>query len=458
MALISPFRGVRYNPQKVSNIENVVTPPYDVIDQQNEAMLMAKDPYNMIRLDLGKKTSGAEENEQRYIACKDLLTEWEGDNVLIRDEQPSIYIYNIEYSHPTKGRLTRKGLVSLIGLAEFSEGIVKPHEKTFGGVITDRLRLLETCQTQFSQIFSFYSDPENMVNSSLAGACDEPPIYSMEDSDGCVHSFWKLDDLKVIAKIQDFFWGKSVYIADGHHRYTTALQMQKRCLEGNGELAEDNPFNFTMMYLCSMEDEGLTVLPTHRLAKLPENGELAGLLEKLKPVFSIEEIGGGSREVLIAETLSRMEEGAGDSVLLGFYHPSEDRSFLLTLKDGAMDDIFGDRHPLALRQLDVVVLSDLVIENCLGLSHDRCANENLVEYFSDPDEALDRAVKGTGNEVEGEPVLFLMNPTAVSQVQEVADEGLVMPHKSTYFYPKILTGLVMNKILPDESVCLKVGA
>lgn len=346
----------------------------------------------------------------------------------------------------------------MTGLADFSEGIVKPHEKTFGGVITDRLRLLETCQTQFSQIFSFYSDPEGVVNKNLAAICDEPAIYSMEDSDGCVHTFWKMDDVKVLSKVQDFFWGKSLYIADGHHRYTTALQLQKRAISENAELGKDSPFNFTMMYLCAMEDEGLTVLPTHRLAKLPEGGNLSELLEKLLSVFTVEEIGGGSREVLIAETLSRMEEGAGDSVLFGFYHPTEDRSFLLKLKDGAMEEIFAERHPEVLRQLDVVVLSDLLMEHCLGLTHDRCANANLVEYFSDPDEALDRAVKGTAEEVEGEPVLFLMNPTAVNQVQQVADEGLVMPHKSTYFYPKILTGLVMNKILPEESVRLKVGA
>ncbi len=458
MALISPFRGLRYNPAKVSNIENVVTPPYDVIDPQHEAMLLAKDPYNMIRLDLGKKTSGAEENEERYAACKKLLAQWEDDEVLIRDEQPSIYVYNIEYSHPTRGQLTRKGFIALTGLADFSEGIVKPHEKTFGGVITDRLRLLETCRTQFSQIFSLYSDSEGVVNKSLATSCDGPPIYRMEDSDDCIHSFWKVDDRRILSKVQDFFWGKSLYIADGHHRYTTALQMQKNSLPQNGDLTKDRPENFTMMYLCAMEDEGLSVLPTHRLAKFPEGVDLTALLDKLAPVFTVEEINHGSREMLLAEILSRMEEGSGGSVLFGFYHPSEDRSFLLTLKDEAMEKIFADRHPDALRQLDVVVLSDLVLEHCLGLSHDKCAKENLVEYFSDPDEALDRAIKGTAEDVKGEPVLFLMNPTAVTQVQQVADEGLVMPHKSTYFYPKILTGLVMNKIISNESVCLKAGA
>ena len=445
MAIIAPFRGLRYNPATVLSLEDVFTPPYDVIDAAGEAALRAKHPYNMIRLDLGKKTSGAEEDAGRYAASRDLLAQWEREQVLIRDPRPALYLYHVEYSHPSGRRLVRKGLVALVGLAEFGEGIVKPHEKTFRGVVTDRLRLLETCETQFSQIFSLYPDPEGTVMHGLESVCAGPPLYRAVDGDNGRHSLWAVDDPAVLAEVAQWF-------ADGHHRYTTALQLREQAKAARGPLPANSPFNFTMMYLCAMEDPGLSVLPTHRLARLPGGAPLDDLLARLAPAFAIAEIGGGSREVLLSETLARMAENAQGRVVFGLYHPNADRAFLLTLKNGAMEAAFGDRHPPALRQLDVVVLSDLLLERCLGLTHDRCADENLVDYFSDPDEALDQAVKEAARPSGREPLLFLMNPTAVGQVRQVADADLVMPHKSTYFYPKILTGLVMYKIVADEAI------
>lgn len=452
MAHIAPFRGLRYNPDTVSNLEDVFTPPYDVIDAAGEEALRAKHPYNMIRLDLGKKTSGAEEDAGRYAGSRDLLMQWQREQVLIRDPRPAIYLYHVEYSHPSGHRLVRKGLVALVGLAEFSEGVVKPHEKTFRGVITDRLRLLETCETQFSQIFSLYPDPEGAVMRCLESACAGPPLYRAVDGDGGYHSLWGVDDPAVLAEVGQRFRDKALYIADGHHRYTTALQLREKAKAARGVLPVTSPFNFTMMYLCPMEDEGLSVLPTHRLARLPGGAPLDDIFAKLAAAFTVAEISGGARETLVSETLARMADNARGRVVFGLYHPTTDRAFLLTLKEGAMEQAFGDRHPPALRQLDVVVLSDLLLEHCLGLTHDRCADENLVDYFSDPDVALDQAVKEAAMATDREPLLFLMNPTAVGQVRQVADAGLVMPHKSTYFYPKILTGLVMHKIVADESI------
>ncbi len=452
MALIAPFRGLRYNSDTVSNLEDVFTPPYDVIDAAGEAAFRAKHPYNMIRLDLGKKTSGAEEDAGRYGASRDLLAQWEREQVLIRDSKPTIYLYHVEYSHPSGQRLVRKGLVALVGLAEFSEGIVKPHEKTFRGVVTDRLRLLETCQTQFSQIFSLYPDPEGAVMRCLESACAGPPLYRAVDGDNGYHSLWAVDDPAALAEVRRRFTDKTLYIADGHHRYTTALQLREKAKVAHGALPVDSPFNFTMMYLCPMEDPGLSVLPTHRLARLPGGAPLDDIFARLAPAFTIAEIKGGSREALVSETMGRMADNAQGRVVFGLYRPKEDSAFLLTLKEGAMEATFGDRQPPVLRQLDVVVLSDLLLEHCLGLTHDRCADENLVDYFSDLDEALDQAVKEAVSSAGREPLLFLMNPTAVSQVQQVADAGLVMPHKSTYFYPKILTGLVMHKIVAAEAI------
>ncbi|MDH3393099.1 MAG: DUF1015 domain-containing protein, partial [Desulfobulbaceae bacterium] len=219
-----------------------------------------------------------------------------------------------------------------------------------------------------------------------------------------------------------------------------------------GQVAEASPYNHVMMYLCGMEDPGLSVLPTHRLALVPEILTADQLVEKLVAHFQVDEITGGSREVLVGEVLARMNEEGGQETLFGFYHPGEDRCFMLTLKKSEMPEEFVSAHPDALRDLDVVVLSDLLLERILGLDHHRCEDEGLIDYFSDADEGLDAAVKTVATRPETTPAFFLMNPTLVSQVKTVADRDLVMPHKSTFFYPKILTGLLMNKMVPSEKI------
>lgn len=450
MALIAPFRGLRYNTARISRLEDVVTPPYDVIDLQAQQDFLASNPYSMIKLDLSKNVTPDEMTDERYGESLKLLEQWQDESILLRDEQPVIYLYYIDYNHPSGRKLTRKGFVCLTGLAEFSEGIVKPHEMIFRGVVTDRLRLLDTCRTQFSQVFSIYSDQQGEVLDTLEAARDPEPLCASEDQDGCRHVLWQVKDRDAIARAQALFGDKSVYIADGHHRYNTALQMRELMAERHGEVAEDSPFNFIMMYMCAMEDPGLSVLPTHRMVRMaPVSAD--EVTAKLAVSFIIEEIEGGTRETLLSEVMARMEESRGEANSFGFYHPGEDRCFLLLLKKGGMEEAgFGDL-PEPLRELDVVVLSDLLLEKNLGLDHEKCAEENLIDYFSDPDEALDKAVKETA-ENKGDTVVFLMNNTEVSQVKNVSDAELVMPHKSTYFYPKILTGLVMNRMIEGEKV------
>lgn len=452
MAFVVPFRGLRFNTDKITRMEDVVTPPYDVIDERFQADLLEKNPYNMIQLDLSKNFTAESLTEERYEQAKTLFEQWQKDGVLIRDDSPTIYLYYIDYTHPSGRRLTRKGLVALVGLAEFSEGIVKPHEKTFREVTTDRLRLIDTCQAQFSKIFSLYPDDEDAIISTLEAARSESPLCSALDQDGCKHTLWAVTDRAALKQVQEMFQNKPVYIADGHHRYTTALQLRELMHERQGKVAVDSPYNHTMMYLCGMEDPGLSVLPTHRLVRIPGKISAERLVDKLKQGFQVEEIISGSRESLVVEVLSRMDENNLQDTMFGFYHPREDRCFLLILDKGAINGSIVAKQPQALQQLDVVVLSDLVLEQYLGLDHDRCEREKLVNYYSDPDVAVDEAVKVSGNNEEITPVLFLMNHTPVHQVKEVADQDLVMPHKSTYFYPKILTGLIINKIVSEEKI------
>ena len=458
MPFIAPFRALRYNLEKISTMEEVVTPPYDVIDAAGHAKLLEKNPYNMIKLDLSKNFTRESLTEARYQGAKQLFEQWQQEQVLKRDERPAIYLYNVEYTHPSGQRLTRKGLVGLVRLSEFSEGVVKPHEKTFREVTTDRLRLLDTCNAQFSQIFSFYSDPVNEVMQILEAAAEPGQLCAAHDAHGNLHALRRVIDPAAIARVQQLFAGRPVYIADGHHRYTTALQMRELVRERQGKLAEESPFNHTMMYLCCMEDPGLSVLPTHRLVRWPGRIGLGELQAKLADGFEMREIAGAARETLLGELLSAMEEGAGRATMLGMYHPREDRCLLLTVKPDAMDRHFGGGQggeiAAPLRELDVVVLSELLLDRYLGLCHGRCETDKLIDYFSDPDEGLDVAVKEAAAADNGEPLLFLMNPTLVAQVQRIADAGLVMPHKSTFFYPKILTGLLINQLVAGE----KVGA
>ncbi|MGB5684549.1 MAG: DUF1015 domain-containing protein [Candidatus Electrothrix sp.] len=455
MAVVAPFRGVRYNPEKIERLEDVVTPPYDVISTDDEKKLLQKNPYSMINLDLRNISQGTTEDDGRYEQARERFQAWQDENVLIQDEQPSIYLYYIDYNHPSGKRLTRKGIVSLVGLAEFSEGIVKPHEKTFAGVISDRVQLMETCKAQFSQIFSIYADQEQKIISRLEKVREAEPMLQINDQNANTHTLWRVTDKEALEFVHHFFADKPVYIADGHHRYTTALNCRRRALAADPDLPADHPCHYIMMYLCACEDPGLSVLPTHRLVRQP--GSMSGdqLQKRMQLGMIVTEIKQGGRETLIAEVLNRMNEidTSGGMPAFGVYHPGEDRAFLLRMQNETISGSpsLADK-PEVLQELDVVVLSDLLIQDYLGLSHEQCVNEGLVSYLSDSDVALDEAVKESVLQETHTPLLFLLNPTKVKQVLKVADSDNIMPHKSTYFYPKIMTGLLLNKLDDGEHI------
>ncbi len=454
MAFIAPLKGVRFNTGKAGKLDDIVTPPYDVIKEDTVKTFISKNPYSMVRLDITKPPGLSSGSEERYLEAASLFRQWQEEGILIRDEKEAVYLYETTYSLSSGKKLVRKGLLCLVGLAEFFEGVVKPHEQTFDTVIADRLQLIKHCRAQFSQIFSLFSDVENRVIGLLETATSEP-AGSVTDADGCLHSIRKVSDPEVIRQIQVYFRDKSLYIADGHHRYTTALGYRKYIRELEGPISDRHPANHIMMYLCPMEDPGLSVLPTHRLLYWPAQLSIDELKARLAPGFHLEEIAGGSREILVEEALSRMDEiekqtSKKTAATFGVYHPGEDRCFVITMKNEALDQL--DIQDPCLRELDVVILSDLIIKKYFGLDHERCENENLVHFYSDPDEALDVAVKDSTAMEDRTPLLFLMNPTRVEQVKNVADAHLIMPHKSTYFYPKIMTGLLFYQFINGEEI------
>lgn len=455
MALIAPFKGLRFNQDKIKNLEEVVTPPYDVISEEDAAKFLERNAYSMIQLDLRNNPQASEqENEGRYLKAKTLFDAWQDDKILIQDEEPSIYLYYIDYTHPSGRKMTRKGIISLVGLAEFSEGIVRPHEKTFDAVVVDRMRLMDECRAQFSQVFSIFNDSQNVVISTLEKSKGSHPDCIVRDHLYNTHTLWRVTDKQALDTVIRYLADKPVYIADGHHRYTTALGCRKNALARNPELPADSPYNFIMMYLCATEDEGLSVLPTHRLLGYPAAITADDVIEKLQQGLNIEEVNGGSREILVAEILARMNESVMTSPVpvFGFYHAGEDRSFLLTLKNKINTYASLAEKPGVLQELDVVILSELLFGGLLGLDHTRLVREKLVSYFSDPDEAIDMAVKKSIADDQHTPLLFLLNPTLVNQVTHVADSGEIMPHKSTYFYPKIVTGLLINKLVDGDKI------
>lgn len=454
MAIVAPFRGIRFNPDKINKLEDVVTPPYDVISAEEGLKFLEKNSYNMIQLDLRNTSHNGQNDSTRYEQAKDLFAQWQEEDILIRDEQPALYLYYIEYTHPSGRKMTRKGLIGLVGLVDFSAGIVKPHEKTFDAVITDRLELMERCRAQFSKVFSIYPDEEQQVISTLEDAREARPVCSVRDHLGNLHSIWRVTHKDAIDSVIGYFKDKPVYIADGHHRYTTALGCLKNMLQREPDLPDDSPYRYIMMYLCAAEDEGLSVLPTHRLLKFTQAISADDTVRKLENDFTVEEINGGSREVLVAEVLSRMNEIelSLPVPVFGIYHAREDRCFLLTLKKTPEEYSILRDKPGVIRNLDVVVLSDLLMQDIFGLDHAEIVEQRMVSYFSDPDEGIDVAVKKSIEDEQATPLLLLLNPTKVSQVIDVADRGEIMPHKSTYFYPKIMTGLLINKLVSGESI------
>ena len=257
MAIVAPFKGVRFNPEKIRNMEEVVTPPYDVISEEEGAKFLEKNAYSMIQLDLRNTSQDAGDNAERYHRARTLFQAWQEEGVLIRDDRPAMYLYFTTYTHPSGRKLTRKGLICLVGLAEFSEGIVKPHEKTFEAVIADRLQLMCECQAQFSKVFSLFQDQDSVVISALEQAREPEPLCISRDHFGNTHTLWRVTDARALARVARYFAGKSVYIADGHHRYTTALGCRRQELLKNPQLPPGSPYNFIMMYLCATDDGGL---------------------------------------------------------------------------------------------------------------------------------------------------------------------------------------------------------
>ncbi len=422
MAEIRPFRALRFNTEKAGEIGQLVCPPYDIISDEQRKGYLAKNPCNIIRLELPK-------GENPYQTAGDTLKQWMEQGILRQDEQESIYIYEEEFT--VNGLHTKfKGCIVRVRLEEFSKGIVLPHEETLSKAKEDRFNLMKATNCNFSQIYSLYMDPEHEITNRLDALSDAAPENELTDSDGVTHRLWIVSDQSEIAAICKAFADKKLYIADGHHRYETALNYRNYCREnkiGSGE--ED----YVMMMLVDMEHPGLVVLPTHRLVRDLPQFDKENLLTACREYFDVTE----EEDINSAEAKLKTLYDDGKKAF-AFYCGGSGYTLLVLRDTDALARLLPDKSA-ASQGLDVTVLHTLVLEKILGIDADNMAKQINLTYVKQFEDAVAAVEKRDAQ------CAFILNPTKVTEIRDVAAAGEKMPQKSTYFYPKLITGLVMNR-------------
>ena len=440
MAVVKPFRGITYNFERFSDLGPLVTPPYDVISASEQEEFYRADPYNVIRLELARAKPTDSESDNRYTRAAETFRNWLREGVLLQARKPCFYITAHSYRVGEDLR-TRWGIIARVKIEEEGSDVILPHEQTFPAHKTDRLKLMEASRAQFSQVFSVHEDPESVLQSIFSSCESIHPQASFSFKDGSSHRMWTMPDTETMRTIQNAFKNRPLYIADGHHRYETAGNY-RNTVRGKGVAAEGDAHEYVMMYLSSIDDRGLTILPYHRL--LTANAP-----------FDPDAFAAGASEYFTVAPI-RMEGvneagaiGAGLAEA-GLQSPSfvvctrRGGCCLLKLKPGAFEHMPEDMHP-ALRRLDVQVLSELVFQKTLGFTTQDMGNDQLFRFDSSIESCLAKVRSGDAE------AAFLLNPTPIDDVREVAGAGLVMPRKSTFFHPKVLTGLVLNPLEDYES-------
>lgn len=419
MAEIIPFTGILYNPEKVDASE-IMAPPYDIVTHDLKEELYLKSPHNVIRIDFGKDRDGDTDDENRYTRASRCLAEWQKEGILTRDPEPFFYCYEMRYEINGETLRTR-GFLGAVKIEELGKGRIHPHEMTYSKPKSDRLNILRICNANTSPIWSLYSSEEKVTSSILNDIVKQKPFIEADIGDNIAHRLWKITDSALIEKIREEMSDKDVFIADGHHRYETALAFQKEMKEKGLIKTGDEPFNYVLMFLSNMEDEGLTLLPTHRIVEINSDIHPKDILGEYFDVRKISAAGRPGKEV--RREMFGMMQAKRHS--FGMYLTNADTYYVLSFT-GSIEDM---DLPDCLKKLDVTVLHQFIFEKLLNIGH--------YEYEMAPDVAVERANNGSFEAV------FFLNSTAIKDVKDVALAGHRMPPKSTYFYPKLLTGMVI---------------
>jgi uncharacterized protein (DUF1015 family) len=442
MCDVRPFFGLRYNLQRVPDPSSIITPPYDVISLTERLAYYRKGPYNIIRLEYGEEQAGDSADNNKYTRAAAILNAWLKEGIVTREERPALYVieHNFPYQDTIKSRL---GLIARVRLEELdNKGHIRPHEKTAKEPAIDRLNLLRACRANLSPIMGLVRTKKGEMVKLLRGLTKGEPNFSATDSYGVNYRVWVITDRAALEKLSQLFTDRVIYIADGHHRYETALRYRDEQRAGLSSYTGEEPFNFVLMSLMDSYDPGLVMLPTHRLVKGLEPAKLAQLEWTLSPYFSADSLLPSlpTLSETIQSWLRTLETEGKRGNVLGLYGLHEKKLCLLRLKRNAdLQKLIPSEELSLWKKLDVALLQQIVLRDALGIDTLERESKHL-EFTRDALEAVSKVDSGAYQ------MAFLINPTRVSTVLEAADAGKRLPQKSTYFYPKTPAGLVINPV------------
>jgi len=432
MVEVKAFKGISYNTGKIKDFDKVMSPPYDIISSDMQQQLYENSPYNFVRLILGKQNETDTEDDNRYTRAKKDFTNWFQDSILESSDTPAIYPYKIEYAHMGK-KLIFSGFFILLKL-DPTYTQVKAHERTLSKPKADRLNLLRACHANLEPIQLLYIDEHDSIQKKIEEHISPEPFISVQGYDSFTHKLWRCIDPSVIQYIQEKLSDEILFIADGHHRYQTALNYADEMT--STDPSDDAPFQYRMVILANMFDEGLEILPTHRFITIP-NINRNQLLDSLSNYFTVEtkEISKDNPLSMRIETMKSLLDTQSDHKFILYF---KDAYYLLTLKDEKAMERFARERSETWKTLDVSILHKIIIESIMGISQD--AIEDHIKYTRDDLEAIQQVDNGTYD------LSVLMNATKINELKQIAEAGEHMPQKSTYFLPKMLSGLVMYKM------------
>ncbi len=444
MATVVPFHAWRYNLERTGRLYSVTAPPYDVIGHIFRDELYELSPHNVVRVDFGKTSTDDTETENRYTRAAALLRAWKSEGILVRDPHPTVTIVEESFIGPDTRPRTRRGFLALVKLQEFSEGVVFPHETTLSGPKRDRYRLMDETCMNLSPVFMLYSAPDDAVMATWDAVSGSiPPTASMADPAGTTTSLWPTADPAVLAAATSRLASVPLLIADGHHRYETALRYrQARHEAGDG----DGPWDYAPVYLCNIEDPGLAIFATHRLLHGLNADQIQGLRDTLSRFFTLEPLTDDPSQVKDAIS-GFLEARQNQGGAFGLYGPVLGTAYGLALRDPtAPETMADDMHSQAYHRLDVAILHNVIFHELLGITEEDVAAGQYLTFVKNWSRGFERLETGESQ------IGFFMNPIKLRQVYNVALGGERLPQKSTYFYPKLPTGLLFHDLSGKDSL------
>lgn len=432
---VKPLNAVVYNQDKVK-MEDVIAPPYDVILDDYRDELEARSDYNVVKLILANNSTNLDDKNNRYNVAFENYQKWLSEKVLVKTEKPCI-LYLIQNYEKNGKKITRKGFIARNRIEDFESKNILPHEYTMGGPKADRLNLTKKCKANFSQVFLVYSDSQKQIENAIDYS--QKPFIDVTDDLGVQNIVYKIDDEKTLTLIEKVLSDKTCLIADGHHRYETAMnyrnEMRKTVLNSIG----NEPWNYVMSYFTNLEDD-LLIFPTHRI--LTRSIDKNDLLEKVKKYFDVEEISfdANTKDTMRIKLLENIEKSSKERISMGLYLKNQNKFYLLKLRED-VDDILDEyKVPEVLKSLDLIVLHKVIISKELGYTQEEQMAQDGILYIKQESEAFDMIDNGTAE------ASFIMAYPKIQDIKRISEAGERMPQKSTYFYPKLLSGIVINPL------------